>query len=231
MGTVHLIPCWLFENELSPIPVYIRKAIADCKVLFVENERSARRFIKALDKSFEIDAFEWHTIHKAEEEQVSVFKEKLKQGLTVGIISEAGCPGIADPGQILVDIAQKNNSKVIPFTGPNSIILALMASGMNGQRFEFLGYLPIEEQDRSKRLKELEQESAKQHSAKIFIETPYRNNQLLQTILKNCSGETKLCIAADLTTANELIQTKKISDWKNQKIELHKRPAIFILQA
>lgn len=231
MGTVHLIPCWLFENELSPIPVYIRKAIAACRVLFIENERSARRFIKAIDKSFEIDAFEWHVIHKAEAEQISIFKEKLKQGLTVGIISEAGCPGIADPGQILIDIAQKNNAKVIPFTGPNSIILALMASGMNGQRFEFLGYLPIEEQDRSKRIKELEQESAKQLSSKIFIETPYRNNQLLQTILKNCSGETKLCIAVDLTSATESVQTKKISDWKNQQTDLHKRPAIFILQA
>lgn len=231
MGTVHLIPCWLFENELSPIPVYIRKAIAACRVLFVENERSARRFIKAIDKSFEIDAFEWHVIHKAEAEQISIFKEKLKQDLTVGIISEAGCPGIADPGQILIDIAQKNNAKVIPFTGPNSIILALMASGMNGQRFEFLGYLPIEEQDRSKRIKELEQESAKQLSSKIFIETPYRNNQLLQTILKNCSGETRLCIAVDLTSANESVQTKKISDWRTLQTDLHKRPAIFILQA
>ncbi len=231
MATVHLIPCWLFENELSPIPAYIRKAIADCRVLFVENERSARRFIKAIDKSFDIGSFEWHAIHKVEAEQISIFKEKLKQGLTIGILSEAGCPGIADPGQILVDIAQKNNAKLVPFSGPNSIILALMASGMNGQRFEFVGYLPIDEQERSKRIRELEQESANQQSSKIFIETPYRNNQLIQTIMKNCSGETRLCIAADLTSTNEFVQTKKVSDWKKQIPELHKRPAIFILQA
>jgi 16S rRNA (cytidine1402-2'-O)-methyltransferase len=231
LATVHLIPCWLFENELSPIPAYIRKAIADCRVLFVENERSARRFIKAIDKSFDIGSFEWHAIHKVEAEQISIFKEKLKQGLTIGILSEAGCPGIADPGQILVDIAQKNNAKLVPFSGPNSIILALMASGMNGQRFEFVGYLPIDEQERSKRIRELEQESANQQSSKIFIETPYRNNQLIQTIMKNCSGETRLCIAADLTSTNEFVQTKKVSDWKKQIPELHKRPAIFILQA
>jgi len=231
MGTVHLIPCWLYENELSPIPAYIHDAIAACKILFVENERSARRFIKAVDRSFVIEDFEWHTIHKAEEEVQRVFLDKLRLGHTVGIISEAGCPGIADPGQLLVAAAQNAGAKLAPFTGPNSIILALMASGMNGQHFEFLGYLPINEHERAKKIKETEQESAKQGSTKIFIETPYRNNQLFQTLLSTCSAETRLCIAADLTAPSQQVITRKISAWKKQGINLHKRPVIFILQA
>lgn len=232
MGTVHLIPCWLYEYEIAPLPANIRGAIAACKVLFVENERSARRFIKAVDRSFVIEDFEWQTIHKAEEEVKQIFLQKLHLGLTVGIISEAGCPGIADPGQLLVSAAHQEKATVVPFTGPNSIVLALMASGMNGQRFEFLGYLPINEQDRAKKIKEIEQDSAKQESAKIFIETPFRNNQLMQTLLSSCAGNTRLCIAADLTAASQMIHTRKISEWAKEKaINLHKRPVIFILQA
>lgn len=231
MGTVHLIPCWLFENELSPIPANIKDAIAKCKVLFVENERSARRFIKAVDRSFNIEDFEWVVIHKAEEDVIALFTQKLRLGLTVGIISEAGCPGIADPGQLLVAAAHRYNARVIPFTGPNSVILALMASGMNGQHFEFLGYLPIDETNRSKKIRELEADSAKHGSSKIFIETPYRNNTLFQSLQKNCSPHTRLCIAVDLTTEHQRITTKKISEWRNEKPDFNKRPAIFIIQA
>lgn len=231
MGTVHLIPCWLFENELSPIPAYIRDAIAKCSVLFVENERSARRFIKAIDRAFNIEDFEWHTIHKAETEVREEFAKNLRLGHTVGIISEAGCPGIADPGQVLVAAAHGLNAKVIPFTGPNSIILALMASGMNGQQFEFLGYLPIEASERIRKIKEIEAESAKQGAAKICIETPYRNQQLLEALINNCKANTRLCIAVDLTAPGEQVITRTISDWKKEKISLNKRPAIFILQA
>lgn len=231
MGTVHLIPCWLYENETAPLPANIREAIAACKVLFVENERSARRFLKAIDRSFVIEDFEWHTIHKAEEEVRQIFLQKLRLGITVGILSEAGCPGIADPGQLLVSVAQQAKANVVPFTGPNSIVLALMASGMNGQRFEFLGYLPINEQERAKKIKKIEQESAKQGSAKIFIETPFRNNQLMQTLLTSCAGNTRLCVAADLTSAAQMVHTKTISEWAKEPINLHKRPVIFILQA
>jgi len=231
LGTVHLIPCWLFENELAPLPVNIKNAIAACRILFVENERSARRFIKAIDRSFKIEDFEWHVIHKAETAVRKVFLEKLRLGLTVGIISEAGCPGIADPGQELVAAAQEANAKVVPFTGPNSIILALMASGMNGQQFEFVGYLPIDATNRIKKIKELEQESAKQGAAKIFIETPYRNNQLLASLTAHCKPQSRLCIAVDLTAPSEQVITRSISAWNNQTINLNKRPTIFILQA
>ena len=146
-------------------------------------------------------------------------------------MSEAGCPGIADPGQILINIAQQNNAKVIPLVGPNSILLALMASGMNGQCFQFVGYLPVDAHERKKKITELENESSKKNCTQIFIETPYRNNQLLNDILLTAKAETLLCIGVDITSANEFIQTKKIKDWKKNKPELHKRAAIFLLYA
>ncbi|RYF91145.1 MAG: SAM-dependent methyltransferase, partial [Chitinophagaceae bacterium] len=147
------------------------------------------------------------------------------------IVSEAGCPGIADPGQVLIAAAQEANCIVKPLVGPNSILLALMASGLNGQQFEFVGYLPIDNMERSKKLKELEAASAKNHSTKIFIETPYRNNQLLETICKTCSAGTRLCIGVNITANNESISTMRIADWKKKKPELHKQPAIFLLYA
>ncbi len=181
---VYLIPSFLSQDSVETIPMYIIDAVKNCTVIFAENERTARRFLKSICKEIVIDDYEWFTIHKAETEQLAMFKQKIKEEKNIAIISEAGCPGIADPGQILVQAAQQLNVTVKPLVGPNSILLALMASGMNGQQFQFVGYLPIDAQPRSFKLKELEEESAKKKCTQIFIETPYRNNQLLETILK-----------------------------------------------
>jgi 16S rRNA (cytidine1402-2'-O)-methyltransferase len=231
MSTIYLIPCVLAEDAGETIPAYVMNAVKQCQVIFAENERTARRFLKSLDRSIVIDTFEWFTIHKAEEEQLQQFTQKIKEDKNIAIISEAGCPGIADPGQLLIAAAQKLKCIIKPLVGPSSILLALMASGMNGQQFEFTGYLPIDNNERNKKIKELEISSQKNNSTKIFIETPYRNNALFDSILKNCAGTTKLCIGVNITAANESIQTCTIAEWKNKKPELHKQPAIFLLYA
>lgn len=231
MTTIYLVPCMLADDVLETIPAYVLDAVKKCQVIFAENERTARRFLKAMDKSIVIDDFEWFAIHKAEEEQLKHFRQKIKEQKNIAIISEAGCPGVADPGQVLVAAAQEMKCTIKPLVGPSSILLALMASGMNGQQFEFIGYLPIDNAARIKKLKELEISSAKNNSTKIFIETPYRNNQLLESILQNCNGNTRLCVASNITALNEQIITMRISDWKTKKPELHKQPVIFLLQA
>jgi len=230
---IYLVPIVLHDDEtaLQCIPAYIIDALKKCSVFYVENERTARRFIKKIWKEINIDAYEWHTIHKAENEVLENFKKDIKQLKTIGIMSEAGCPGVADPGQILVNVAQQNNSKVIPLVGPNSIILALMASGMNGQCFQFVGYLPVDAHERKMKIIELENESVKKNCTQIFIETPYRNNQLLNDILNTAKPETQLCIAVDITALTESILTKKIKEWKKETLNLHKRPAIFLMYA
>lgn len=229
MPVVYLIPAPLDDEHLEPIPAYVLNAVQSCNVLFVENERTARRYLKKLDKSIVIDSFEWHTIHNAEAQVKQKFITSLKANKTIGIMSEAGCPGIADPGQILIETAHAQQATVKPLAGPSSILLALMASGLNGQQFSFVGYLPVDELHRKRRLQQLEELSIKINSTQVFIETPYRNNQLLDTILKSCKPQTKLCIAADITGANEFIQTKTVAQWKVNKPELHKRPVIFCL--
>jgi len=231
MSAVILIPTVLSEEAIESIPAYVLPAIRECQALFVENERTARRYLKQLDKTIVIDAFEWHAIHKAEAEQVRIFLDCLRAGKQVGIISEAGCPGIADPGQILVEAAQAAGFRVKPMVGPSSILMALMASGMNGQHFEFLGYLPVDAAARNKQIRELESSSQKNASTKIFIETPYRNNQLLESLLSHLQGKTRLCVAVDITGPAESIRTKTIAEWKKNKPDLHKIPAIFLLQA
>lgn len=228
---VYLVPSFLSENSVETIPLYVISAVKNCQVIFAENERTARRFLKAMDKEIVIDDFEWYAIHKAEEEQIVAFKHKIKEGKNIAIISEAGCPGIADPGQILVWEAQKLNVEIKPLVGPSSILLALMASGFNGQHFCFLGYLPIDNLERIKKIKQIEEESAKKKCTQIFIETPYRNNKMLETILQNCNPSTQLCIAAGLTSDNEFIKTKTIADWKKETVDLHKKPVIFLLQS
>ena len=228
---VYLIPSVLDENAIETIPPYIIDAVKSCAVIFAENERTARRFLKTICKELVIDDYEWHAIHKAEEEQLNIFRQKIKEKKNIAIISEAGCPGIADPGQILIAAAQEMDAAVKPLVGPSSILLALMASGMNGQQFEFVGYLPIDNGERIKAITALELTSQKKHSTQIFIETPYRNNQLIDTLLKTCKPSTRLCIAAELTGVNESIKTKTITEWKKEKVDLHKKPAIFLLQA
>ena len=228
---IYLVPSVLAEDATATIPAYIIDAVKNCSVIFAENERTTRRFLKSICKEIVIDDYEWFTIHKAEEEQINTFKQKIKEGKNIAIVSEAGCPGIADPGQILIGVAQELNVTIKPLVGPSSILLALMASGMNGQQFEFVGYLPIDNGERMKVIKELELSSQKNNSTKIFIETPYRNNQLFETLLKTCKPSTRICIAAELTSANEYIKTKTVGDWKKEQTDLHKKPVIFLLQS
>lgn len=230
-GKVFLIPTFLYEHAIETIPHYVLKNIQQCQVFFVENERSARRFLKQLWKEMVIEEYKWFTIHKAEEEVKQAFIHLLKDGKNIGIISEAGCPGIADPGQLLVNAAQKIGAIVKPLVGPSSILLSLMASGMNGQRFQFVGYLPIDNQERKNALKELESESTIKNCTQIFIETPYRNNQLLKQMVETCKPQTMLCIAIDITASTETILTKTIAEWKHLLPDIHKRLAIFLLHA
>ncbi|MHA4808825.1 SAM-dependent methyltransferase [Flavitalea flava] len=253
-STLYLIPAFLDEHSLKPLPAYLLDAVKECKVFFVENERSARRYLKSLWKEMIIDDYEWFTIHKAEDQVKAALRQKLKEGKTIGIISEAGCPGIADPGQALTEVAHQVGATVRPLVGPSSILLALMASGMNGQQFRFAGYIPVDNAARAKALKDLEQDSFQRNCTQIFIETPYRNNPLLETILQTCRPTTQLCIAVNLTSPEEYIRTKTIAEWKQDATpgsagnsgnkgsqgggkdrgklpDLHKKPAIFCLLA
>jgi 16S rRNA (cytidine1402-2'-O)-methyltransferase len=199
-------------------------------VFFVEDERTARRYLKALWREMVIDDQQWFNMKKADE-VAAPFTRLLKEGKNIGIISDAGCPGVADPGQKMVAFAQEIGAQVKPLVGPNSILLALMASGMNGQQFQFVGYLPINLAERATAIKALEAESKTKNCTQIFIETPYRNNQLLETLTKTCQPQTRICVAVDLTAATESVQTKTVNGWKKGLPELHKRPAIFLLQA
>ncbi|MEP6844632.1 MAG: SAM-dependent methyltransferase [Panacibacter sp.] len=230
---IYLIPTVLHEDEkaMEALPAYLLHAIKDCQVFFAENEKTARRFFKKLWKEMVIDDYAWHTIHKAERAVRASFVQCIKEGKNIGIISEAGCPGVADPGQLLISVAQEMNATVVPLVGPSSILLALMASGMNGQSFQFTGYLPIDEQERRKAVKALEDYSHTKNCTQLFIETPFRNNQLFKTILATCKNETKLCVAVDITSASEIIKTKTVREWKGESIDLHKKQVIFLLYA
>jgi 16S rRNA (cytidine1402-2'-O)-methyltransferase len=235
-SVVYIIPSLLDEEAVETIPLYIVNAVKDCQIFFVENERTARRFVKKIFKEIVIDNYEWFVV--SDTPRVSdtlnisdAFKQKIKDGKHIGIISEAGCPGVADPGQDLVFIAHEMDAEVRPLVGPSSILLALMASGMNGQQFQFVGYLPIKQHERIKAIRDLESESQKKNCTQIFIETPYRNNQLIGSIIRTCKPSTKFCMAVDITGKNERIKTKSVVQWKKEKIDLHKRPAIFLLLA
>lgn len=228
MAAVYLIPSLLHEDGLSAIPGYVLEAIKNCQVFFAENERTTRRYFKQLWKEMVIDDYEWHTI---DDNSAGKFKSLLKEEKNIGIISEAGCPGVADPGQSLIALAQEMNITIHPLVGPNSILLALMASGMNGQQFQFIGYLPIDNQQRIRAIKELETESSRKNCTQIFIETPYRNNQLLDALVKNCKSSTRICIAKNLTGKDEFIRTKTVSEWKSGLSDLHKQLCIFLLHS
>jgi len=233
-GKVFLIPTVLSEDEqaLQSLPAYLLNAVKQCSVFFVENEKTARRFLKKLWREMVIDDYTWYAIHKAEDDVKAQFTVHLKEGKDIGIISEAGCPGVADPGQVLIDAAQQLNAVIHPLVGPSAILLSLMASGMNGQCFQFVGYLPIDAVQRKKALKELEADSHKRNCTQIFIETPYRNNQLIRDVLETCKNETRFCIAADITASAEYIKTKSVSEWKKlQAPDIHKRPAMFLIHA
>jgi 16S rRNA (cytidine1402-2'-O)-methyltransferase len=229
LGKVLLLPMLLHEEGWDAIPKDIDQWIKSCDVFFVENEKTTRRYFKKIWKEMVIDNYQWFTIHQVEEAQINNFIQILKSGKTIGIVSEAGCAGIADPGQLLVSAAQQLGATVKPYMGPSSILLSLMASGFNGQGFTFNGYLPIDATERKKKIQQLEQIVTSNGIAQLFIETPYRNNQLLEAILQTCHPTTQLCIGVDITGSTESIKTATIQYWKNNKPELHKKLAIFIL--
>lgn len=230
-GKVYLVPTVLSPEALHTLPAYITAAVQRLRVFFVENERSARRYLKALDRNIDINALQLHLMHENHPPDTALAKKLLQEGHDIGIMSEAGCPAIADPGHLVVQAAHSIGAAVVPMVGPNSILLALMASGMNGQSFQFTGYLPVKPPERARAIRELEAQSQKKHQTQIFIETPYRNNQLLKDVLAGCRDSTRLCIAADITGPQEYIRTQTIKEWKKQQPELHKIPAIFLLLA
>lgn len=235
MATVYLIPAQLQDEAMDVLPAYLLPLISGCQVFYVENERTTRRYFKQLwrthapGNTITIDAYEW--VNMTVDNATAGFRNHLKEDKTIGIVSEAGCPGVADPGQALVAIAQEAGALVKPLVGPSSILLALMASGMNGQSFCFHGYLPIEQAARTKAIRELETDSAKHNRTQLFIETPYRNNQLFEALLNTCKPDTSLCIAADITGSTEFIRTLPVSKWKQAVPALHKRPVMFLLYA
>jgi len=230
-GRLYLIPNTLGSQDPGLfLPAALHSQITGLRCFVVENTRNARRYLKLIDRSVAIDGIQFFELNKhTSAEEISSFITPLLDGQDMGLISEAGLPGIADPGALLVRKAHEYKIPVIPFTGPSSITLALMASGLNGQCFRFQGYLPVKSRERIQAIKKLEQLAIQHDETQIFIETPYRNNALLEDLLTSCNAETYLCIARDLTTESEFIQTKSIQSWKKKKPELHKRPAIFLL--
>lgn len=229
---LYLIPNTLGECETSNVLPAINIAIIrKIKHFIVEDVRTARRFLKKVDSNINIDELQFYTLNKhTSPNELSSYLEPLEKGFDMGVISEAGCPAIADPGAEVVKIAQTKNLKVVPLVGPSSILLGLMASGFNGQSFAFVGYLPIQGNERTQRIKQLEKRAKTENQSQIFIETPYRNQKLLSEILSTCQGNTKLCIACDITLESEYIKTKSINEWKKSALpDLNKRPSIFIL--
>jgi len=230
-GILYLIPVTLGDTPINQvIPEFNSQIINEIDVYIVENIKTARRFLKKSGVIKTIDELTFYELNKRTQlHDLPSFLKPLLEGKNVGVLSEAGCPGIADPGADIVALAQQKNIKVIPLIGPSSILLSLMASGFNGQSFCFNGYLPKEQKDRIFKLKELERRVFSQKQTQLFIETPFRNNNLFEDILKNCSENTLLCVALDITLSTEQIVTKTIGDWKSTKIDLHKRPCMFLL--
>ena len=228
---LYLLPVTLGDTAIDKVlPAYNAGIIREIKHFIVEDVRSARRFLKKVDREIDIDTLSFYPLNKhTSPEDISGYLNPLAEGHSMGVISEAGCPAVADPGADVVAIAQRRNLKVVPLVGPSSIILSVMASGFNGQSFAFHGYLPIEPNERSKRLKELEGRIYSEHQTQLFIETPYRNHKMIEDILLNCRPQTKLCIAADITCEGEYIKTKTVKEWKGKVPDLSKIPCIFLL--
>ena len=230
-GTLYLIPVPLAENvPAKSFTPFLCETINHINEYIVENSKTARRFLKEAGLRIPQSDLIMHDYGKHHRDgNLNEFFTGLLSGKDVGLMSEAGCPGIADPGSEIVALAHQKGIKVVPLVGPSSILLALMASGFNGQSFTFHGYLPIDKVQRSQKLKELENLSDKNNQTQLFIETPFRNNPMLEEILKTCHPQTRLCIACNLTSEDELVQTKTIAEWKRQIPELHKKPVIFLL--
>ena len=228
---LYLIPNLLGEAPVEQVlPPYNREIILGIRHFIVEDVRTARRFLKLVDRSIDIDQLTFYTLNKhTNPEEVASMLKPLEDGSPMGVISEAGCPAVADPGADVVAIAQRKGLQVIPLVGPSSIILAVMGSGFNGQSFAFNGYLPIEPEDRIKTLKKLEQRAYTENQTQLFIETPYRNAKMMADILKACRPQTHLCIAAGLTTKDEYIKTRTIKEWGGKLPQIDKIPCIFLI--
>lgn len=231
-GNLYLIPCTLGETPpLEVLPLLVKKAIEHIDHYVVEHEKSARRFIKSLVPRKSQPDLQFQIINKfTDPSEIPGMLKPCHEGLDVGVISDAGCPGIADPGASVVMEAHSQGIKVVPLVGPSSILMAMMASGLNGQNFAFNGYLPIDKQERKAEIKNLERLSGEKDQAQLFIETPYRNNQMLESLVSALQSSTKLCIACDITLPSEYILTQTAADWKKTKVDLNKRPTLFIIQ-
>lgn len=228
---LYLIPNLLGETPVEQVlPAYNHEIIMGIRHFIVEDVRTARRFLKQVDRSIDIDQLTFYTLNKhTKPDEISGMLKPLEEGNAMGVISEAGCPAVADPGADVVSIAQRKGLKVVPLVGPSSIILAVMGSGFNGQSFAFNGYLPIEPDERIKTLKRFEQRAYTENQTQLFIETPYRNAKMMADILKACRPQTHLCIAAGLTTKDEYIKTRTIKDWNGKLPALEKTPCIFLI--
>lgn len=228
---LYLIPVTLGETPINNVlPQYNSEIISGIRHFIVEDIRSARRFLRKVDSQFDIDGSQFYELNKhTAPEAVSGYLKPLQAGLPVGVISEAGCPAVADPGADVVAIAQRKGLKVVPLVGPSSIILSVMASGFNGQSFAFNGYLPVKPDERAKALRKLEQRVYNENQTQIFIETPYRNGKMVEDILAHCRPQTKLCIAANLTCEDEYAKTRTLKEWKGKVPDLSKKPCIFLL--
>ena len=227
---LYLIPTSLGDTDFnSVLPGNITEIVSSINIFIVENVRTARRYLKKLNKNIVIDDLTFYVLNKhTDYADIDSFLEKIDKH-DIGIISESGCPAVADPGSDIVSLAHKKNIQVVPLVGPSSILLSLMGSGFNGQNFAFNGYLSVKSNERQRKLKELEQKVFKQNQTQIFIETPYRNNQMLNDILMVCSHQLKVCVACNLTLDDEFILTKPVSFWKKNKIDLNKKFTIFLL--
>lgn len=229
-GKLYLIPNVIADNtQSSVIPAHIRDTLPSIRYFLAEDIRTARRYLSNLKIYPSIETLHFEVLNK--ETPLSKLSELMKpitEGYDVGVISESGCPGVADPGALAVQFAHENNIQVVPLVGPSSLLLALMASGLNGQQFAFQGYLPIDAKEASQRIKDLERESKIKNQTQIFIETPYRNNSVFDHLLKNLQSETRLTVALDVTGKHELIRTLKVEQWKKQKVNWPKTPAVFL---
>ena len=231
-GKLYLIPTRLGDNPpLEVLPISIKRIIENIDYYIVENEKTARRFIKKISSGKSQASLKINILNKfTEETELPDYLNPCLDGKNVGLLSEAGCPAIADPGAEIVKIAHQKEIHVVPLVGPSSILLALMSSGMNGQSFAFNGYLPIEKSERKSALKQLERLSFEKKQTQIFIETPYRNNKMLEDICASLNVHTRVCVACDITLPTEYIKTQTVKEWKHTAVDLHKRPSIFIIQ-
>ena len=230
-GNLYLIPCTLGDTPpLEVLPLLVKKAVEHIDHYIVEHEKNARRFIKSIVPRKSQPDLQFQLINKfTDASEIPNMLAPCLEGLDVGVISDAGCPGIADPGAGVVEQAHLKGIKVVPLVGPSSILMAMMASGFNGQNFAFNGYLPIDKKERKTAIKRLEKLSLEQEQSQLFIETPYRNNQMLESLTATLHPQTKICVACDITLPSEFIKTDSVENWKQKKVDLNKRPTLFII--